>query len=57
MSLDASTRKTRLFLLVLGLLAPRVVVALIVCEAGWEWVSYPCVLRFQDDLSSQERSS
>ena len=31
-------KKTRLFLLILGLFAPRFVSS-IVCQADWEWVS------------------
>ena len=41
MSPDASMMKPGLFLLVLGLLVPRVAVAFVVCDAGWEWVSDP----------------
>lgn len=38
MSLIAGVRKACLFLLVLGVFAPRALAAFAVCQAGWEWV-------------------
>ena len=41
MSLIAGVRKACLFVLVLGVLAPRAFADFAVCKAGWEWVSDP----------------
>ena len=38
MSLIAGVRKACLFVLVLGVLAPRALADFAVCQAGWEWV-------------------
>ena len=38
MSLIAGVRKTCLFVLILGVLAPRALAAFATCQAGWEWV-------------------